>query len=109
MARQSASIKTICPKAGAIAGTKINTAMITDIICAIVRPPCRSLINAVIAVRGPATPMPWMNLPASMTSNRIEKTLIRHPEIKIRMPAKITGFLPKQSDKGPNNNCPIPN
>lgn len=66
IARHAATSKIACPSAGATIGTMMNTAMINDITRAIALPANRSRINAIDTPRGPATPNPCSNRPASI-------------------------------------------
>ena len=85
--RQPDSQRIPCPRAGATAGTRMNTAITNDISRAIRGPAYRSRMRAMITMRGPATPSPCRTRPASIASNVGAKMDTRHPAMNTARPA----------------------
>jgi hypothetical protein len=101
IARHPETARTICPIAGATTGTRMKTIVMSDMTRAISRPSNRSRTSASVIVRGPATPMPCRNLPASIIAKLRDVSASTQPTEKSVSPAKAAGLRPTASDNGP--------
>ena len=79
----------------------MKTTVMSDMTRAISRPSNRSRTSAIVIVRGPATPMPCRNLPASIIGKLRDVSASMQPTEKSVSPAKAAGLRPTTSDNGP--------
>ena len=61
-------------------GTRMNTAVTSDITRAISRPSKRSRTSAMVIVRGPATPIPCRSRPASIIGKLCDSSASEQPD-----------------------------
>ena len=99
------------PIVGAMTGAAVKIMVMIDMSLAAALPLAMSRTMARDMTSAGAEPIPWMNLPASITSIESAMAAAMAPARNRAMPAYRTGNLPIRSETSPAGICPnaIPN
>ena len=108
ISRQSPIYRMPCPAMGDRIGTRMNTAMMKDMIRAMARPDRLSRTIATVMMRVAAAPKPCSARPASIISKLVANSDSMQPATKKLMPQYTAGLRPMLSESGPQTSWPTP-